>query len=50
MVKDSIFRPIYTRKEQRLNTGYDYKDKIMKNSISSYMFGVNDNLDYFIGF
>ena len=49
MVKDSIFRPIYTRKEQRLNTGYDYKDKIMKNSISSYMFGVNDNLDYFIG-
>lgn len=49
MVKDSIFRAIYARKEQRLNVGYDYKDKIMKNSISSYMFGVNENLDYFIG-
>jgi hypothetical protein len=48
MVKDSKFRPIYTRKEQRLNTGYDYKGKILKNSISSYMFGVNSTLDYFI--
>ena len=49
MVKDSKFRPIYTRKESRLNTGYDYKGKIMKNSISSYMLGVNETLDYFIG-
>jgi len=49
MVKDSIFRAVYARKEKRLNVGYDYKDKIMKNSISSYMFGVNENLDYFIG-
>jgi hypothetical protein len=48
MVKDSIFRPIYSRKEKRMNTGYDYKGKIMKNSISSYMFGVNTTLDYFI--
>lgn len=48
MVKESRFRPIYTRKEKRLNSGYDYRGKIMKNSLSSYMFGVNETLDYFI--
>ncbi len=48
MTKDSIYRPIYKRRQKRLNLGYDYKDNIMKNSISSQMFNVNSTLDKFI--
>lgn len=48
MTKDSIYRPIYTRKEKRLHLGYDYKDKIMRNTLSSQMFEVNSTLDTFI--
>lgn len=48
MVKDSIYRPIYSRREKRLNLGYDYKDNIMKNTLSSQMFSVNSTLDLFI--
>lgn len=48
MVKDSIFKPIYERKEKRLNLGYDYKDNIMRKTLSSQMFNVNSTLDMFI--
>jgi hypothetical protein len=48
MTKDSIYRPIYKRNEKRLNLGYDYKDNIMKNTLSSQMFEVNSTLDLFI--
>jgi len=48
MVKDSIYRPIYERREKRLHRGYDYKDNIMKNTLSNQMFGVNSDLDKFI--
>jgi hypothetical protein len=48
MVKDSIYRPIYERRERRLNLGYNYKDNIMKNTLSSQMFNVNSTLDTFI--
>jgi hypothetical protein len=48
MVKDSIYRDAYKRREKRLNTGYDYKDNIMKNTLSNQMFGVNSTLTKFI--
>lgn len=48
MVKDSIYKPIYERREKRLHLGYDYKDKIMKNTLSNQMFDVNTTLNTFI--
>jgi hypothetical protein len=48
MVKDSIYRPIYERRERRLNLGFDYKDNIMRNTLSSQLFNVNSTLDTFI--
>jgi hypothetical protein len=48
MTKDSIYRPIYKRRQKRLNLGYNYKDNIMKNTMSSQMFDVNPTLDKFI--
>jgi hypothetical protein len=48
MVKDSIYRPIHERREKRLHRGYDYKDNIMKNTLSNQMFGANSDLDKFI--
>ncbi len=48
MVKDSIFRPIYRRREKRLNTGFDYKGQILKKTLSSQMFDVNATLNSYI--
>lgn len=48
MTKDSIYRKIYERREKRLHLGYDYKDSIMKNTLSGQMFGINQPLDKFI--
>lgn len=48
MVKNSIYRPIFERRERRLNLGYDYKDNIMKNTLSGQMFDVNKDLNIYI--
>lgn len=48
MVKDSIYRPIYERKEMRLNLGFDYKGQILKRTLSGQMFNVNDLLDTYL--
>jgi hypothetical protein len=48
MVKDSIYRPVYERREKRRNLGFDYKGQILKRSLSSQMFGANSTLDYFL--
>lgn len=48
MVKNSIYRPIFERRERRLNLGYDYKDNIMKNTLSGQMFDVNEDLNIYI--
>ena len=48
MVKDSIYKPIYKRREKRVNLGYNYKDNIMKNTLSNQMFNVNSTFDTFI--
>ena len=48
MTKNSIYRAAYERKQQLLNLGYDYKDKIMEKTLSSQMFGVNETLDTFL--
>ena len=48
MIKDSIYRPIYERKQKRRNTGFDYKGQILKRTLSSQMFGAHPLLDYLI--
>lgn len=48
MVKDSIFRPIYDRREQRLHQGFNYKGQILKRTLSSQMFDVNETLDTYL--
>lgn len=48
MVRDSIFRHIYERKEKRLHLGFDYKGQILKKTMSGQMFGVNETLDRFL--
>jgi hypothetical protein len=48
MIKDSIYKPIYERREKRIHLGYNYKDNIMRNTISDQLFSVNSTLDKFI--
>ena len=48
MVRDSIYRPIYERNQKKIHLGYDYKDNILKNTLSNQMFKVNKTLTYFI--
>lgn len=48
MVKDSIFRPIYQRKEKRLHVGFDYKGQILKRTLSAQMFDVNETLNTYL--
>lgn len=50
MVKDSIYRPAYKRREVRVGMGFDYKDKILKKSMSSQLFGINATLDNFLNY
>ena len=35
-------------KKKLINKGYQYKDTILKNTLSSQMYGVNDTLDTFL--
>jgi hypothetical protein len=49
MIKDSIFRSIYKRRESRLHTGFDYKGQILKKSLSNQMFNVNSTFTFFLG-
>jgi len=48
MTRNSIYRKTFSRKERLLNQGYDYKDNILKNTMSSQMFEVNETLDMYI--
>ena len=48
MVKNSIYRPIFERREKRTNVGFNYKGKILKNTLSTQMFGAHPLLDYLL--
>jgi hypothetical protein len=48
MTKNSIFRAAFSRRQQLLNAGYDYKDKLMQKTLSNQMYGVNETLDTFL--
>ena len=48
MVKDSIYRPAFKRRELRTGAGFDYKDQILKRSLSSQLFGINTTLDTYL--
>lgn len=41
MVRNSVFRHTITRKNTNRHNGYDYKGKIMKNTLSNQMFSGN---------
>lgn len=48
MVKGSIFRPVLQRREKRKHVGFDYRDQILKRTLSSQMFEVNETLTTYI--
>jgi len=48
MIRNSLYQPVYNRKDQRLHLGYAYKNNIMKRVLSNQMFGANPVLDKFI--
>ena len=45
MIRNSVYQPLYNRKDQRLHLGYDYKNNLMKRVLSNQMFGANPVLD-----
>jgi hypothetical protein len=48
MVKDSIFRAAYSRKENRTDLGFQYKDEILKKSLSPQLFSAHATLTTFL--
>jgi len=48
MVKNSIYRDLYSRREKRLHLGFNYKDQILKRTLSSQLFEVNTLLTTYI--
>lgn len=48
MVKNSIYRLVLERKEQRRHLGFNYKGQILKNTLSNQMFNVNETLTTYI--
>jgi hypothetical protein len=50
MVKDSIYRPTFKRRELRVGLGFDYKDQILKKSMSSQLFGINSTMDSYLSY
>lgn len=50
MVKDSIYRAAYKRREVLTNPGFDYKDQILKRTLSSQLFGANTTLDNYLNY
>jgi hypothetical protein len=48
MVKDSIYRSTYERREKRTNLGFNYKGQILKRTLSSQLFEVNETLTTYI--
>lgn len=48
MLPESPYRQTFSRKDNRLHLGYDYKDNILKRSTSNQMWGVSDVMDRFL--
>lgn len=48
MVKDSPYRQAFSRKDQRLHLGFNYKDVILQRTLSNQMFGVSVEMDTFL--
>lgn len=50
MIRNSLYQPLYNRKDQRLHLGYNYKQNLMRRVLSNQMFGANPVLDMFIAY
>jgi hypothetical protein len=50
MIRNSVYQPIYNRKDARLNLGYDYKNNLMRKVLSNQMFVGSPILSTFIGY
>lgn len=48
MLRDSVFRTALSRGETTKHTGYDYKGKILKNTMSGRMFTSNKTMYDFL--
>lgn len=50
MIRNSLYQPLYNRKDQRLYLGYNYKNNLMRRVLSNQMFGANPIFDMFIAY
>lgn len=50
MIRNSIYAPLFNRKDNRLHLGYMYKGKVLSKTLSNQMFGANSLLTAFLGF
>lgn len=48
MIKNSPYRAVFKRHENRLYLGYDYTKTIMSKTLSNQMFGVSSTMDTFL--
>lgn len=50
MIRNSIYAPLFNRKDDRLHLGFKYKGKVLSKTLSNQMFGANPVLDRFIAY
>ena len=48
MIKNSPYKKTFTRNDNRLHMGFDYKDQILKKTTSNQLWGVSAVLDTFL--
>jgi len=50
MIRNSIYAPLFNRKDQRLHLGFKYKNQVLKKTLSNQMFNANPTLDAFLAY
>ena len=50
MIRNSLYWPIYNRKDQRLHLGFRYKGQVLRKTLSNQMFGANPVMDAFLSY
>jgi len=48
MIYEGPYWQLYTRKDQLLHLGYDYRNKMMENTMSARMFSTNETFTTFL--
>jgi len=50
MIRNSIYWPVYNRKDRRLHLGFMYKGNVLKKTLSNQMFGANSTMNSFLSY